>query len=112
MLPDLCYQAMRSHPDIDLPTARQHAFSRLDATCVFLILEFKGSYEHFVLNMLFLFVVKDLQADLRKVTEELSNLRKLSETFDEELARTVKKVDEHQKVKQFIRQGRFYFKGR
>ena len=46
---------------------------------------------------MFLFV-KDLQANLRKITEELSEFQKRSETFGAELAASTKNVTEHQKV--------------
>ena len=50
---------------------------------------------------------------MRRITEELSKLRKRSETFDVELATTVNSVNEHQKVKNsFTRGGGWLFKRR
>ena len=78
---------MQTHPDISLTTANKKL--------------------NFILNI-FSFSFKDLQADMRRITEEFSKLRKRSETFDVELATTVKNINEHQKVKNSFTRGRLF----
>jgi hypothetical protein len=56
----------------------------------------------------FFFIVKDLQADLRKTSEQLSELRKRSETFDTELTTTTKNVNEHEKVMRLMDDSKVY----